>query len=87
MDLQEFLHEKLPKLLLVALISWVLMWVLRLVTDRILRVAERQASTAGHSAQVRTLVTVIRATGHRGDLVSGGAAGAADFWGSTWGRC
>ncbi|MGB9029447.1 MAG: mechanosensitive ion channel family protein [Acidobacteriaceae bacterium] len=63
MDLQEFLHEKLPKLLLVALISWVLMWVLRLVTDRILRVAERQASTAGHSAQVRTLVTVIRATG------------------------
>ena len=40
MDLQEFLHDKLPKLLIVALISWVLMWVLRLVTGRILKIAK-----------------------------------------------
>jgi len=62
-DLEEFLHEKLPKLIGVALISWVLMWVLRLVTDRILRAADRQSSAAGHLAQVRTLISVIRATG------------------------
>jgi small-conductance mechanosensitive channel len=63
MDLQEFLHEKLPKLIVVALLSWVLMWVLRLVTDHILRITERQPSSVGHTAQVRTLLSVIRATG------------------------
>jgi len=63
MDLQDFLHEKLPKLIVVALFSWVLVWILRLVTDRILRIADRQSSTVGHYAQVRTLTSVIRATG------------------------
>ncbi|MGC2617579.1 MAG: mechanosensitive ion channel family protein [Acidobacteriaceae bacterium] len=63
LDLQEFLHDKLPKLLGVALISWLLMRVLQLITDRILRMADRQASTAGHLSQVRTLTSVIRATG------------------------
>jgi small conductance mechanosensitive channel len=63
LDLQDFLHDKLPKLLFVALLSWVLMWILRLVTDHILKIAERQSSTVGHYAQVRTLATVIRATG------------------------
>jgi small conductance mechanosensitive channel len=63
LDLQDFLHEKLPKLLFVALLSWGLMWVLRLISDRILKIAEQQSSTVGHYAQVRTLTTVIRATG------------------------
>jgi small conductance mechanosensitive channel len=63
MDLQEFLHDKLPKLLIVALISWVLMWVLRLVTGRILKIADKPSSSVAHYAQVRTLVTVVRATG------------------------
>ncbi len=63
LDLQDFLHEKLPKLIVVALFSWVLVWILRLVTDRILTIADRQSSTVGHYAQVRTLTSVIRATG------------------------
>ena len=63
LDLQDFLHEKLPKLIFVALFSWGLMWVVKLVADRILRAADRQSSGAGHYAQVRTLTTVIRATG------------------------
>lgn len=63
MDLQDFLHEKLPKLIVVALIFWALMWALRLVTDRILRIADRPSNSMGHYAQVRTLTTVIRATG------------------------
>ena len=62
-DLVDFLHEKLPKLILVALVMWALMWVLRLVTDRILRAADRQATTGGHLAQVHTLTSVIRGTG------------------------
>ncbi|HEY1501770.1 MAG TPA: mechanosensitive ion channel family protein [Acidobacteriaceae bacterium] len=63
LDLQDFLHDKLPKLLIVAVISWVLMWVLRLVTDRVLKIADKPSSSVGHYSQVRTLVSVIRATG------------------------
>jgi len=62
-DTQDFLHEKLPKLIVVALISSMLVWVLRLITGRILAFANRQSSSAGHYAQVRTLTTVMRATG------------------------
>jgi moderate conductance mechanosensitive channel len=62
-DLQEFLHDKLPKLVLVALITWLLMRILSAVTNRILKLASRQSSTAGHLAQVRTLTAVIRTTG------------------------
>jgi small conductance mechanosensitive channel len=63
LDLQDFLHDKLPKLIAVALIAWLLMRVLGLITDHVLRMANRQPSTAGHLAQVRTLTSVIRATG------------------------
>lgn len=61
-DLQDFLHE-LPKLIWVALMFWALMGLLKLITGRILRIAERQSSSAAHLAQVRTLTSVIRATG------------------------
>jgi len=63
LDLQDFLHEKLPKIVAVALIAWLLLWLLRLITHHILRLAERQSSTAAHLAQVRTLAAVIRNTG------------------------
>jgi len=62
-DLQEFLHDKLPKLIFIALFSWALTWVLQLITDRILRAADPSSSSAGHYAQLRTLTSVIRATG------------------------
>lgn len=63
LDLQDFLHEKLERLVGVALLCWLLMWLLGLISRHILRLAERQASTTGHYAQVRTLTSVIRATG------------------------
>lgn len=63
LDLQDFLHDKLPKLIGVAVIAWLLMRGLRLITDHVLAMANRQSSTAGHLAQVRTLTSVIRATG------------------------
>lgn len=62
-DLLTFLDDKLPKLIGVALLAWLLMWVLRLITDHVLRIANRQSSTAGHLAQVKTLTSVIRTTG------------------------
>jgi len=63
LDLQDFLHEKLERLIGVALLCWLLMWLLGLVSRHILKLAERQANTAGHYAQVRTLTSVVRATG------------------------
>lgn len=62
-DLQNFLHDKLPKLIGVGLLAWLLMWLLGLVTRHILRLAERQSNTAAHLGQVRTLTAVIRHTG------------------------
>lgn len=62
-DLQDFLHAKLERLIGLALLCALLLWVLRVGARQILKVAERQSSTAGHYAQVRTLTSVIRATG------------------------
>jgi moderate conductance mechanosensitive channel len=62
-DLQEFLHLKLPKLVGVAVMSWLLMRLLKLISNRVVRIAERQSSGVAHLAQVKTLTSVIRATG------------------------
>jgi small conductance mechanosensitive channel len=62
-DLQDFLHAKLEHLLGVALLFSLLTRLLKLITDHILRMASRQSTTAGHLAQVKTLTSVIRATG------------------------
>lgn len=62
-DLLDFLHDKLEHLLGVALLFWILTRVLKLITGHILRVASQQSSTAMHLAQVKTLTSVIRATG------------------------
>lgn len=62
-DLLDFMDDKLPKLIGVALIAWLLTRVLGLITDHVLRMANRQSSTAGHLAQVKTLTSVIRTTG------------------------
>lgn len=62
-DLQEFLHSVLPKIVVTAVGAWLLTRVLKLITTRVIRVAERHSSGAGHLAQVKTLTSVIRATG------------------------
>jgi small-conductance mechanosensitive channel len=62
-DFQNFLHDKLPKIVAVALIAWALLGLLRLITHHIMRLAERQSGNAAHLAQVRTLAAVIRNTG------------------------
>jgi len=63
-DVQEFLHVGLPKLLFIALYAWVLILIVNFITGRIIKVAEhRDTLGAARGAQVRTLATVIRATG------------------------
>lgn len=71
-DIQEFVRLKLPRLIVVALIAFVLSRLLRMATSRMIAVAEQHA--AGHSrvAQVKTLASVARTSGL---AVIGGIAG------------
>jgi small conductance mechanosensitive channel len=62
-DSQEFVHTKLPKLLVIAMIAFIFSRLLRLVTFHITRMAELRAAGPGRMAEVKTMSGVIRATG------------------------
>jgi small conductance mechanosensitive channel len=62
-DTQEFIHLKLPHLLVAALIAFVLYRILSLITVRMIRIAEEHAAAHSRIAQVKTMAGVIRATG------------------------
>jgi len=62
-DTQEFIHSKLPHLLVAALIGFGLYRVLSIITARMIRVAEQHAAAHSRIGQVRTMAGVIRATG------------------------
>jgi len=62
-DAQEFIHTKLPHLLVIAIIAFILTRLLRLLTARMIHVAERHAAETARVAQVKTLSGVIHATG------------------------
>jgi len=63
-DAQEFIRVKLPHLLIVALIAFVLSRLLRMVTARMIHIAEQHAAGPARVGQVKTLAGVIRTTGH-----------------------
>ncbi|MGA2218978.1 MAG: mechanosensitive ion channel family protein [Terracidiphilus sp.] len=62
-DAQEFVHSRLPHLIVIAFIAFVLSRLLRLITSRMVNIAERHPGGRTRVAQVRTLASVIRATG------------------------
>jgi small conductance mechanosensitive channel len=62
-DGQEFIHSKLPHLIVIFAIAYLLNKLLRMLTNRMIRVAERHATGRGRIAEVKTLAGVIRATG------------------------
>jgi small conductance mechanosensitive channel len=62
-DTQEFIHRKLPHLIVVALIAFILSRILRLAMRHIIRMAERHSDNPARIAQVKTLSGVIRTTG------------------------
>jgi len=62
-DAQEFLHTKLPHLVVVAVIAFILIRLLHLSTRHMTHVAEQHGAGAGRIAQVTTLSGVIRTTG------------------------
>jgi small-conductance mechanosensitive channel len=62
-DGQEFIHAKLPRLIVIAIIAFVLSRLLSLATSRMIRVAEKSGAGLGRRSEVRTMAGVIRATG------------------------
>jgi small conductance mechanosensitive channel len=62
-DAQEFVHVKLPHILIIAVIAFLLSRFVHTITHHMVHVAEQHAAGAGRLAQVRTLSGVIRTTG------------------------
>ena len=62
-DAQEFIHTKLPHLIVVALMAFVLIRLLSIITSRMIRIAGQHAAGRSRISQVKTLASVIRATG------------------------
>lgn len=62
-DAQEFLHTKLPHLIVVVVIAFILSRLLRVATHHMIRVAEHRAGNQARIGQVKTLSGVIRTTG------------------------
>jgi small conductance mechanosensitive channel len=62
-DAQEFIRLKLPHLLMVALIAFVLYRLLRLITARMISIAEQHGPGPARVSQVTTLAGVIRTSG------------------------
>jgi small conductance mechanosensitive channel len=62
-DAQEFVRFKLPHLIVVALIAFILSRILSIATRHMTRIAEQHSANPSRVAQVRTLSQVIRATG------------------------
>jgi moderate conductance mechanosensitive channel len=62
-DLQEFIHAKLPRIVLIVAIAFFLNKLLQIITRRMARVAEMHAGGLGRIAEIKTLAGVFRATG------------------------
>jgi small-conductance mechanosensitive channel len=63
-DVQKFLHVGLPKLLFIAFYAALLILVVNFITGRVIKLADQRDSLGpARGAQIRTLATVIRATG------------------------
>jgi small conductance mechanosensitive channel len=62
-DAQEFVHKRLPHLVVMILIAFALSRLLNLITARTVRVAEHHKASPARVAQARTLSGIVRATG------------------------
>ena len=62
-DIQDFVRTKLPHLVMVAIFAFVLSRILRLITTRMIRIAEQHAAGQIRRSQLRTMVGVVRTTG------------------------
>jgi small conductance mechanosensitive channel len=61
-DLQEFVHAKLPHIVVLLVIAIVLGRVISIGTNRIISAADRKNTEPGHHSQVKTLTGILRTT-------------------------
>jgi small conductance mechanosensitive channel len=62
---QDFLVNDLKELIKILIVAWIAFWLLKLITDRMKRAAERHTSGGlARTSQIRTLASVLRATGY-----------------------
>jgi moderate conductance mechanosensitive channel len=71
-DAQEFLHTKLPHLIVVLVIAFILSRLLRVGTHHMIRLAENRSANQARIGQVKTLSGVIRTTGMAAILLIAG---------------
>jgi moderate conductance mechanosensitive channel len=62
-DGADFVRRGLPKLIVIGIGAWIAIRLLAIVTSRITRLAERHDNGSGRISQIRTLASVVRATG------------------------
>ena len=63
-NLQDFVHRDLPRLVGVVLFTWLLVWLVNLLTRRMVRLAERRTGHGlARASQIKTVASVLRATG------------------------
>jgi moderate conductance mechanosensitive channel len=62
-DGADFVRRGLPKLVVIGIGAWIAIRLLGIVTARITRLAERHDDGSGRISQIRTLASVVRATG------------------------
>jgi len=62
-DAEDFIRTKLPHLIIIAVIGFVLNYLLKVVTVRMAQVAERHTAGKSRISQIKTLAGVIRNTG------------------------
>jgi small conductance mechanosensitive channel len=61
---QDFLVNDLKHLIAILVFAWISIWLVKLITDRMRRAAEKHANVGlARTAQIRTLASVLRATG------------------------
>ena len=61
-DLQEFVRLKLPRLVLLAIFAFILARLLHLISNNMIRIAERHGAGVARVSQVKTLAGVVRTT-------------------------
>jgi small conductance mechanosensitive channel len=61
---QDFLVNDLKRVIAILLFAWLALWLLKLITDRMRRAAEKHPNIGlARASQIRTLASVLRATG------------------------
>jgi small conductance mechanosensitive channel len=62
-NLQDFLHHDLPKLVFVLIFTWALIWLVNLLTRRMVKIAESRTDRGlARASQIKTVASVLRAT-------------------------